>query len=91
MKHWIIVGIAIMLMCLHEKLSATKYWFLGGLLPLAGVGAFIYQFFWTKIPFSVESIIAYVVFFFVTLLLWLVGRYECKQKELKRMRAEDIE
>ena len=38
MKHWIIVIIAIALFFLHERLSATKYWFLGGLLPLAGIG-----------------------------------------------------
>lgn len=29
MKHWIIVIVAITLMILHERLSATKFWFLG--------------------------------------------------------------
>ena len=43
MKHWIIVIIAIALFFLHERLSATKYWFLGGLLPLAGIGVAIYE------------------------------------------------
>lgn len=91
MKHWIIVGIAIVLMCLHERLSATKYWLLGGLLPLVGIGALFYQLLLTSISFSMESIIAYVVFFCVTILLWILGRYEYKQKELKRMKAKDIE
>lgn len=91
MKHWIIVGIAIVLMYLHERLSATKYWYLGSLLPLAGIGALVYQLLLTSISFSLESIIAYIVFFCVTIILWVLGRYEYKQKELKRMKAKDIE
>ncbi len=90
MKHWIIVGFAIILLFLHERLSATKFWFLGGVLPLAGIVTMIYQLVLTKIHFSVESIIAYIVFFIVTILLWIVGRYEYKQKELNRMKAKDI-
>ncbi len=90
MKHWIIVGFAIILLFLHERLSATKFWFLGGVLPLAGIVTMIYQLVFTKIHFAMESIIAYIVFFIVTILLWIVGRYEYKQKELNRMKAKDI-
>lgn len=91
MKHWVIVGIAIAIMSLHERLSATKYWFLGSLLPLAGIGALIYQLLFTSISFSIQSIIAYVGFFCVTIIFWALGRHEYKQKELKRMKARDIE
>jgi len=90
MKHWIIIIFAIGLMAAHNRLSASKYWFLGGLLPAAGTGTAIYQFIFVKITPTAEGIIAYVVFFAVTLLLWLVGRYDHKQKELKRMKAKDI-
>ncbi|MCR1920294.1 hypothetical protein [Flavonifractor plautii] len=91
MKHWIIVGIAILLIFLHERLSATKFWALGSILPLAGVAALVYQYAFAKSHFSAQIIIAYVIFFIVTLLLWVVGRYEYKQKELKRMKAKDID
>jgi len=91
MKHWIIVMIAIGLLALHEKLSTTKYWLLGGLLPLAGVGAAVYQFCILKMTLPAEGIVAYIVFFAVTLLLWMVGRYEHRQKELNRMKARDIQ
>lgn len=91
MKHWIIVSIAIGLFVMHERLSASKYWFLGGLLPLLGAGAAIYQFLFAKILPITQNIIAYVVFFAVTLLLWIAGRYERKQKELRKMNAQDIQ
>jgi len=90
MKHWFIVIIAIVLLALHERLSATKYWFLGGLLPLAGAGAAVYQLCIMKMTLPTEGMIAYIVFFAVTLLLWVVGRYEYKQKELNKMKAKDI-
>ena len=87
MQHWIIVGAAIILLYLHERLSATKYWLLGGVLPLA---VMIYQLLIAKIDFSAQIIIAYAVFFMAAVLLWVVGQYEYRQKELKRMKARDI-
>ncbi len=90
MKHWIIVIFAIFLLYLHQRASASKFWFLGRVLPLAGIAAMIYQLLFAKIQFSMENMIAYVVFFIVTLLLWFAGRYEYIQKELKRMKARDI-
>ncbi len=90
MKHWIIVIIAIALLVLHEKLSAAKYWFLGGLLPLAGIGTMVYQLCIMKMTLPTEGIIAYIVFFVAALLLWIIGRYEFKQKELNKMKAKDI-
>ena len=91
MKHWIIVIIAIALFFLHERLSATKYWFLGGLLPLAGIGVAIYQLIILKTTLSTTNIIAYIVFFAVSFLLSIVGRYEYKQKEINKMKAKDIQ
>ncbi|MEY8424567.1 hypothetical protein AALB52_17870 [Lachnospiraceae bacterium 38-14] len=91
MKHWIVVIAAITLMFLHERLSTTKFWFLAGVLPLAGIAAMVYQLVISKTYFSTQLIIAYAVFFIVTILLWVVGRYEYKQKELKRMKAKDID
>ena len=91
MKHWIIVIVAITLMVLHERLSTTKFWFLGGVLTLAGIAAMVYQLIISKTYFSTQLIIAYVVFFIVTILLWIVGRYEYRQKELKCMKAKDID
>lgn len=90
MQHWIIVGAAIILLYLHERLSATKYWLLGGVLPLASVAVMIYQLLIAKIDFSAQIIIAYAVFFMAAVLLWVVGQYEYRQKELKRMKARDI-
>ncbi len=40
---------------------------------------------------SIQLMIAHVVFFIVTILLWIVGRYEYRQKELKRMKAKGID
>ena len=80
-----------MLMILQERLNATKLGFLGGVLPLAGIAAIVYQLVISKTYFSTQLIIAYVVFFIVTILLWIVGRYEYRQKDLKRMKAKDIE
>ena len=91
MKHWIIVIVAITLMVLHERLSTTKFRFLGGVLPLAGIAAMVYQLIISKTYFSTQLIIAYAVFFIVTILLWIVGRYEYRQKDLKCMKAKDIE
>lgn len=90
MQHWIIVGAAIILLYLHERLSATKYWLLGGVLPLVSVAVMIYQLLIAKIDFSAQIIIAYAVFFMAAVLLWVVGQYEYRQKELKRMKARDI-
>lgn len=90
MKHWIIVIIAVVLFALHVRLSATKYWFLGGILPLAGVCAAIYQLFIIKTTLSTANIIAYIVFIAVSIILWIIGRYEYRQKELKKMKAKDI-
>lgn len=90
MQHWIIVGAAIILLYLHERLRATKYWLLGGVLPLASVAVMIYQLLIAKIDFSAQIIIAYAVFFMAAVLLWVVGQYEYRQKELKRMKARDI-
>ena len=80
-----------MLMILQERLNATKLGFLGGVLPLAGIAAIVYQLVISKTYFSTQLIIAYVVFFIVTILLWIVGRYEYRQKDLKRMKAKEIE
>lgn len=91
MKHWIIVIAAITLMILHERLSAAKLWFLGAALPLTGVAAMVYQLAISKTHFSTQLIIAYAVFFIVTILLWIAGRYEYRQKELTRMKAKDID
>lgn len=91
MKYWIIVIVAITLMVLHERLSTTKFWLLGGVLPLACIAAMVYQLVIFKTYFSTQLIIAYAVFFIVTILLWIVGRYEYRQKDLKRMKAKDIE
>ena len=91
MKHWIIVIVAITLIILHERLSATKLWFLSGVLPLTGIAAIVYQLVISKTYFSTQLIIAYAVFFIVTILLWIVGRYEYRQKDLKCMKAKDIE
>ena len=91
MKHWMIVLAAIALLFLHERLCATKFWFLGGVLPLAGIAAMVYRLVISKTYFSTQLIIAYVVFFIVTILLWIIGRYEYRQKELKCMKAKDIE
>ena len=91
MKHWIIVIVAITLMVLHERLSTTKFWFLGGVLPLAGIAAMVFQLVISKTYFSTQLIISYVVFFIVTILFWIVGRYEYRQKDLKCMKAKDIE
>ena len=91
MKHWIIVIIAIALFFLHERLSATKYFFFGGILPFAGIGVEIYQLIIIKTTLSTTNIIAYIVFFAVSFLLWIVGRYEYKQKEINKMKAKDIQ
>ena len=80
-----------MLMILQKRLSATKLGFLGSVLPLAGIAAMVYRLVISKTYFSTQLIIAYVVFFIVTILLWIVGRYEYRQKDLKRMKAKDIE
>ena len=80
-----------MLMILQKRLSATKLGFLGSVLPLAGIAAIVYRLVISKTYFSTQLIIAYVVFFIVTILLWIVGRYEYRQKDLKRMKAKDIE
>lgn len=90
MDHWIFVIIAIALLAIHERLSASKHWFLGGILPLTGIIAAIYQFGFVKTIPATKSMIAYGIFFAATLLLWLIGRYEYKQAELKRMKAKDI-
>lgn len=90
MQHWILVLIAIGLLAIHERLSASKYWFLGGVLPLAGVAALVYQFGFANVEWSTRIVIAYVVFFVTTSLIWLIGRYERKRAELKRMKAKDI-
>lgn len=91
MKHWIMVIIAIGLFALHTRLSASKYWFLGGFLPLAGIGAAIYQLFVMKAALSPETILAYLVFFAASVLLWIVGRHEYRQKEWRKMKARDIQ
>ena len=80
-----------MLMILQKRLSATKLGFLGSVLPLAGIAAMVYRLVISKTYFSTQLIIAYAVFFIVTILLWIVGRYEYRQKDLKRMKAKDIE
>ena len=80
-----------MLMILQKRLSATKLGFLGSVLPLAGIAAMVYRLVISKTYFSTQLIIAYVVFFIVTILLWIVGRYEYRQKDLKRMKAKDID
>ncbi len=90
MKHWIVVGFAIMALLLHQKLSTTKFWFLGGALPFAGIAAMLYQLLFAKTHFSSELVISYIVFFISTILIWIIGRYEHRQKELKRMKANDI-
>ena len=80
-----------MLMILQKRLSATKLGFLGSVLPLAGIAAMVYQLVISKTYFSTQLIITYAVFFIVTILLWIVGRYEYRQKELKCMKAKDID
>ena len=80
-----------MLMILQERLSATKLGFLGGVLPLAGIAAMVYRLVISKTYFSTQLIFAYVVFFIVTILLWIVGRYEYRQKKLKCVKAKDID
>lgn len=80
-----------MLMILQERLNATKLGFLGGVLPLAGIAAIVYQLVISKTYFSTQLIIAYVVFFIVTILLWIVGRYEYRQKKLKCVKTKDID
>ena len=80
-----------MLMILQKRLSATKLGFLGSVLPLAGIAAMVYQLVISKTYFSTQLIITYAVFFIVTILLWIVGRYEYRQKDLKRMKAKDID
>lgn len=90
MKHWIIVGFAILFMILHDRLSAAKYWFLGAALPLAGFGSLVYQLLYEKSHFSGQLRIAYVIFFVTTIWVWIAGRFEYKQKELKRMKAKDL-
>ena len=57
---------------------------------MAGIAAMVYRLVISKTYFSTQ-LIAYVVFFIVTILLWIVGRYEYKQKELKCMKAKDID
>ena len=80
-----------MLMILQKRLSATKLGFLGSVLPLAGIAAMVYRLVISKTYFSTQLIISYAVFFIVTILFWIVGRYEYRQKELKRMKAKDID
>ena len=90
MIHWGIVIIAVALFALHERLSASKHWFFGGLLPLAGAGALVYELCVRKSAWTTESMIGYLVFFAVTLLVWGIGRYEYRRKELAKMQAKDI-
>ena len=58
---------------------------------MACIAAMVYRLVISKTYFSTQLIFAYVVFFIVTILLWIVGRYEYRQKDLKRMKAKDIE
>ena len=91
MKYWIAVIIAIALMGLHEKLSETKYWFLGGILPLTCLGMAVYEFGILKEIPKTTYIISYIVLFVVSIVLWAVGRHKYKQKELNKMKAKDID
>lgn len=91
MKYWIAVIIAIALMGLHEKLSETKHWFLGAILPLACIGMAVYEFGILKESPKTSYMIDYIVIFGVSIVLWAVGRHRYKQKELNKMKARDID
>ncbi len=90
MKHASVVLIATILLCLHERLSTSRYFLLGGIVPLLTVIALLYRVFVRKVSFSVEDVIAYIVLFIITLFFWIMGRYEYKKKEIEKMKAKDL-
>lgn len=69
MQYWILVIVAIGSFAIHERLSISRYWFLGGMCPLTGVAAAIYQFGFVHTELSAKILMVYVVFFAITILI----------------------
>lgn len=65
MQYWILVIVAIGSFAIHERLSR----FLGGMFPLTGVAAAIYQFGFVHTELSAKVLMVYVVFFAITILI----------------------
>ncbi|KAJ49628.1 undecaprenyl pyrophosphate phosphatase UppP [Clostridium tetanomorphum] len=91
---WIFITVIIIAIAqvVLSNTNKRKYWFLGGIIPLALLAVGIYGVVCGKIDSSLLSIVKIIVFpIIISLLIWADGYAKTKKKELEKMYAKDID
>lgn len=74
----------------QKYMSVRKNWYLGAVVPLLTIIAISVLYFIKDISISVKSVLPCVIIITLEIFLWIDGRRQIREMELRRMKAKDI-
>ena len=74
----------------QKYMSVRKNWYLGAVVPLLIIIATSVLYFIKDISISVKSVLPCVIIITLEIFLWIDGRRQIREMELRRMKAKDI-
>lgn len=82
--------ITIFITSLQKYFSTRKQWQFGAIIPIVSIVVFILLFYVKSISITVQSLIPCAVILALELFMWFDGRKECRNNEIRKMKAKDI-
>lgn len=74
----------------QKYMSVRKNWYLGAVVPLLTIIVISVLYFIKDISISVKSVLPCVIIIILAIFLWIDGRRQIREMELRRMKAKDI-
>lgn len=74
----------------QKYMSVRKNWYLGAVVPLLTIIVISVLYFIKDISISVKSVLPCVIIITLEIFLWIEGRRQIREMELRRMKAKDI-
>ncbi len=74
----------------QKYMSVRKNWYLGAVVPLLTIIVISVLYFIKDISISVKSVLPCVIIITLEIFLWIDGRRQIREMELRRMKAKDI-
>ena len=74
----------------QKYMSVRKNWYLGAVVPLLTIIVISVLYFIKDISISVKSVLLCVIIITLEIFLWIDGRRQIREMELRRMKAKDI-
>ena len=74
----------------QKYMSVRKNWYLGAVVPLLTIIVISVLYFIKDISISVKSVLPCVIIIILEIFLWIDGRRQIREMELRRMKAKDI-